>query len=98
MRRINELIKFQWDDGNKNKNWEKYKITDKEAEEVFFDKKKKIFKDRLHSDKEERFRILGKTKKEKLLFIAFAIRQGKIRIISARKINKKEVYLYEKST
>jgi len=73
------------------------KVEDKEAEEPFFDKGHKRFKDRLHSGEEERFRIIGKTKKERLLFIAFTMRGKKIRIISARGINKKEVKLYEEN-
>lgn len=68
--------------------------------EAYFpnDERKKTFKDKLHSDGEERFRIVGKTKKGRLLFIAFTIRKSKIRVISARNINKKEVYLYEETT
>ena len=74
----------------------KHQVEDKEAEEIFFDKHRFIFKDKVHSGREERFRILGKTKKSRLLFVVFTIRNTKLRIISARDINKKEVYLYEK--
>jgi len=90
------LISFQWDKGNLNKNLIKHGVGSSETEEVFYDKYKKIFKDRLHSGKEERLRIIGKTKKNKLLFIVFMIRNNKVRVISARDLNKKEVYLYEK--
>ena len=95
MRVVKDALEFEWDKGNSGKNI-KHKVEDKEAEEVFLDEKRFIFKDKIYSGKEERFRILGKTKKGRLLFIAFTIRSGKIRIISARDINKKEVYLYEK--
>lgn len=91
---VTKPICFIWDKGNKDKNWIKHKVTDTESEEVFFDKNKKIFKDKLHSAGEERFIILGKTKKKRLLFIVFAIRNKKIRIISARDINRKERRLY----
>jgi len=97
MKIFKEPIEFQWDKGNIDKNL-KHKIEDKEAEEPFFDKEHKKFKDKLHSRGEERFRIIGKTKKGRLLFIAFTVRAKKIRIISARDINKKEVYLYEEKT
>lgn len=96
MRVDKTVIEFEWDKGNIGKN-KKHNVDDKEAEEVFFDERKKTFKDKLHSGGEERFRIVGKTKKGRLLFIAFTIRKGKIRIISARNINKKEVYLYEET-
>lgn len=92
---IKEPIEFIWDKGNKDKNWIKHRVTDRECEEVFFDENKKIFKDKLHSRGEERFRIVGKTKKRRLLFVVFTIRRGKVRIISARDVNKKEVCLYE---
>ncbi len=89
---------FEWDKGNIGKN-KKHNIEDKEAEEVFLDEGKVIFKDKIHStDDEERFIILGKTKKNKLLYLVFTKRTKKIRIISARKINKKEVHLYEETT
>ena len=94
--KINRSVyEFEWDKGNINKNI-KHKVEDKEAEEVFFDENKVIYKDILHSNKEKRYLLLGKTKVKRLLFIVFTQRKNKIRIISARKINKKEVYLYEK--
>ncbi|GAB4218695.1 MAG: BrnT family toxin [Candidatus Microgenomates bacterium] len=90
-------IEFSWDKGNIDKNWTKHKVKNEEAEEIFFDNNKKILKDILHSNKEERFIILGKTKNNRLLFVVFTIRKNKIRIISARDVNKKEVKLYEKT-
>ncbi len=42
--------------------------------------------------------LIGKTKKERLLYIVFTKRGKKLIIISARDINKKEKYLYEKKT
>ena len=88
------MFEFEWDKGNISKN-KKHNVEDREIEEVFFDKKRFIFKDRLHSAGEERFRIIAKTKKKRLLFVVFTKRDIKIRIISARDINKKEVYIYE---
>ena len=95
---IKEPHEFEWDKGNKDKNWLKHKVKNEECEEIFFDKKKKILKDVLHSGKEKRFIILGKTKKERLLFVVFTIRNKKVRVISARDINKKEVILYEEKS
>ena len=95
--RIDKVFEFQWDKGNLGKNVN-HNVTDVEAEQVFFDERKFIFKDKLHSTNELRYRIIGKTKGKRLLFVAFTKRKGKVRIISARDINKKEVYLYEKAT
>lgn len=96
MKVVRKVFEFEWDKGNIDKNLKKHKVDDKEAEEIFFDKKRFIFRDKLHSSGEERFRVIGKTKRERLLFVVFTKRHKKIRIISARDINKKEVYLYEK--
>jgi uncharacterized DUF497 family protein len=97
MRVDKSVLEFEWDEGNIGKN-KKHDVEDREAEEVFLDLQKKIFKDHLHSNGEERFRVAGKTKKGRLLLVVFTMRKGKIRIISARNINKKEVYLYEETT
>lgn len=96
MRVIGKVFEFEWDRGNTDKNLKRHKVDNREAEEIFFDKKRFVFKDKLHSLGEERIRIIGKTKKKRLLFVVFTKRGKKIRIISARDINKKEVHLYEK--
>ena len=96
MKIFRQALAFEWDSGNRGKNFKEHKVTDQECEEVFFDPKKKILKDQLHSDREERFLLLGKTKMERLLFVAFTARGDKVRVISARDINKRERHLYEK--
>ncbi len=88
------VFKFEWDKGNIGKNI-KQNVEDKEAEEVFLDEDKVIYKDNIHSENEQRFIVLGKTKKGRMLYIAFTKRGIKIRIISARNINKRELALYE---
>lgn len=96
MKILKQVAEFQWDKGNRDKN-KKHCVEDSECEEVFFDEGKVIFNDNEHSDKEKRLILLGKTGKGRLLYIAFTLREKKIRIISARVINKKEVFLYEKT-
>jgi len=91
-------IVFAWDKGNNQKNWERHTVTMEEAEETFFDEKKKIAKHIFQAAQEKRYILLGKTKKGILLFIVFTLRSNIVRIISARKTNKKEVSLYEKTT
>lgn len=96
MRIDKNAIEFEWDKGNLGKN-KKHVVNDQEAEETFFDENKVTFTDIIHStESEERLRIIGKTKKGRLLFIVFTKREEKIRIISARDVNRKEVQLYEK--
>lgn len=94
---LKKPVEFIWDKGDKDKNWLKHRVSNQECEEAFFDENKKITKDLRHSKKEKRYILLGKTKKNRLLFIVFTIRNKKIRVISARDIKKKEVYLYEKT-
>lgn len=91
-------IAFEWDHGNRGKNLLKHRVSDTECEEVFFDQRKKILKDVLHSGTEERYLLIGLTKKRRLLFISFTIRNQKIRVMSARDLNRKEYPLYEKET
>lgn len=95
---LSEVTEFIWDKGNIDKNWIKHNVANEEAEEVFFDDNKVTFPDILHSGKEERFRVVGKTKQRRLLFVVFTKREKKVRIISARDTNRKEMSLYEKET
>jgi len=89
-------ILFDWDEGNRDKSWQKHKIHFKETEEVFFNKPVKIFPDKKHSTAENRFLGLGRTNNDNLLTIIFTIRNKKLRIISALSQNKKERKIYEK--
>lgn len=73
----------------------KHNVGDLGAEEPFLDERHFIFKDHIHSQNEERFRILGRTQSERLLLVVFTLRLGKIRIISVRDVNKSEAKLYE---
>lgn len=95
---VSDPLRFDWDTGNSGKNKRGHNVEDWECEEAFFDPYKVMLKDRLHCDKEERFILLGKTRQERLLYLAFTIRNEKVRVISARDITKrKEIELYEKA-
>jgi uncharacterized protein len=48
-----------------------------------------------HSEKENRYYALGKNDINRFLFIVFTVRENKIRIISARDMNKKEKKVYK---
>lgn len=92
---LDDPVEFVWDKGNSDKNWLRHGVTQEEGEQAFEDEEKRTFSDKVHSGREERFRVVGKTRSGRLLFVVFTIRQEKVRIISARDINKKEVPLYE---
>jgi hypothetical protein len=85
---------FEWDEWNVNKNWQKHKVTYLECEEVFFNEPMVVQQDEVHSDSEPRYYVLGKTNRNRLLTIVFTIRNDKIRIISARDMNRKEKRVY----
>jgi len=79
-----------------DKNLVKHKISNTESEEVFGNRPLKIFEDIKHSFLEKRFLAYGITSRKRRLTIVFSLRNKKIRIISARDMNKKERGEYEK--
>ena len=93
-----DIVEFEWDKGNIDKNYEKHGTSIKEAEEVFLDEDLLQLDDVKHSQTEKRFTAIGNTFQKKLLFATFTIRNGNIRIISVRIANKKERRMYEKKT
>ena len=94
---LRKITGFEWDKGNIDKSYTKHGITPNEAEEVFIDKNVGIERDVKHQEKEERYIAIGETLEQKLLFVVFALRNYIIRVISARRANKKERRLYEES-
>jgi len=97
MMRFPDPLQFEWDEGNREKNWLKHQVKQTEAEEAFFDAHKKLAKDVLHTTSaENRYILLGKTKGDRLLLVVFTLRGDSIRVISARDVNKRERPLYEK--
>jgi len=97
--KLPSVVSFEWDKGNEQKNWLKHKVAGEEAEEAFTDEKRLILEDIRHSEKEPRFILIGKTEKRRILFIVYTLRSDntRVRIISARDTNRREVQLYEKA-
>lgn len=94
MKVVRGVIKFDWDKGNIDKNL-KHGVEDKESEEPFMNEPNWLMSDEKHSDLERRYLFLGQTKKARKLSIIFTRRGSKIRIISARDMDKKERRKYE---
>jgi len=92
---LEKCIGFDWDDGNRGKNWEKHLVSDGEAEEVFFNDPLIAGADVAHSKKERRYFALGQTDGRRPLFVVFAIRKKLIRVISAREMTKRELRRYQ---
>ncbi|MES1166689.1 MAG: BrnT family toxin, partial [Pseudomonadota bacterium] len=70
-------------------------VTCREAEEVFFHQPLLVAPDPAHSRTEPRFRVLGRTNHGRLIHLNFTPRGDKLRIISARPMNRKERTAYE---
>ena len=85
-------IRFEWDDGKNQANRHKHGTSFEEAQTVFLDENAMRFFDPDHSADEERFLMLGISGRLRVLVVCHCLRANDtvIRIISARKANKKE--------
>ena len=92
---IGEWEGFDWDEGNLLKNWEKHQVSASECEQVFFNRPLVAGLDEKHSGIEKHFYALGVTDSGRKLFVVFTIRKNKIRIISARDMNRRERKVYD---
>ncbi len=99
MRQVNwkKIERFEWDEGNREKNWKKHKVTIKEAEEIFANKPLQFVPDLKHSKRENRYFAFGKTNNNRMLTVIFTVRKNTFRIISARNQDRKERKAYEKN-
>ncbi|MCU0599546.1 MAG: BrnT family toxin [Desulfobacterales bacterium] len=95
---FDQLIGFQWDKGNPDKNPEKHDVENWECEQIFFNEPIVILDDPIHSGMEKRWVAFGKTDSGRLLTVIFTIRGNLLRVISARDMSRKERIFYEKST
>ncbi|MDI6447409.1 BrnT family toxin [Anaerobaca lacustris] len=93
---IPEFEGFEWDEANAQKNWQNHGVSPSEAEQVFFRKPLLAVEDVEHSQEEQRYFVLGQTDRGRMLFIAFTIRQGAVRVVSARDMSRKEKKVYSR--
>ncbi len=86
------MIKYEWDETKNQNNIIKHGVSFEEAASVFLDEEALIISDEDHSDKEDRFVLIGFSYKVRLLVVCHCYRENEsiIRIISARKANLKE--------
>ena len=89
---------FDWDRGNRGK-CERHGLSIPAIESLFA-RPLAILPDAAHSQRENRFRAIGRTDKGRGVFIIFTLRRKGdellIRPISARYMHKKEIEAYEK--
>jgi uncharacterized DUF497 family protein len=85
---------FQWDQGNLEKNWLKHDVSLLECGQGFFNQPLVVASDLRHSQQEEVFFALGPTDTDRYLFVVFAVRRRKLRVISARDMSRRERMIY----
>jgi len=87
---------FDWDHGNKTKNVSKHGILLAEAEEIFKSGLALPLGIQVHPlMDEQRLGIVGPTFSGRMLQEVFVLREGRVRIISARPAHRKERRQYE---
>ncbi|WP_082021273.1 BrnT family toxin [Chromohalobacter japonicus] len=89
-------IAFDWDPRKDATNRTKHDVSFHEAKTAFTDEFGRLIADPDHSEEEDRFILLGTSIHSRLLVVCHCVREGDtIRIISARKANKRERKIYE---
>ena len=81
-------FKFVWDKEKAEKNWQKHKVRFEIAVRVFLDENNFDEYDELHSEEEDRYKIIGKV--DEILVVIYTERKDRNRIISARYATKRE--------
>lgn len=86
---------FDWDDIKAETNKKKHGVSFAEAATVFSDPNAIELHDEDHSDKEDRWILVGLSVKTRVLIVVFAEKEDEvIRIVSARKAVKEETDQY----
>ena len=90
------IVGFDWDEGNRDKNDLKHSVRNGECEDIFFNQPLIVISDTQHSKKEKRYAAFGVTDGGRRLTVVFTLRAKLIRVISARDMTAKERRFYEK--
>jgi hypothetical protein len=88
---------FEWHSAKAVANAKAHGVSFEEAVTVFQDPLAQVHTDPDHSESEAREILIGHSAERRLLLVAFTDRQGKIRLISAREVTRRERREYEES-
>ena len=88
-------MNFEWDDNKATTNLIKHGISFEEAQTVFDDPLFVDFFDPDHSENEQRYLMIGHSDAGNLLIVSYTERGRNNRLISARKVTKREKQIYE---
>lgn len=86
---------YEWDPAKAAANVRKHHVTLEEATSVFLDRSALTFWDPDHSREEDREITIGRSARQRVLFVAHTGREQRVRIISARRATRKEQRQYE---
>ncbi|MGH7827298.1 MAG: BrnT family toxin [Candidatus Binatia bacterium] len=86
---------FEWDPRKEAENRRKHGISFREAATVFSDPLSTEFPDPDHSHDEQRYIIIGMSRRDRILVVAHTEEGDTIRIISARRATRPERRFYE---
>ena len=88
-------MEFEWDKTKAEANLLKHEVSFDEAKTVFNDPLYIDFYDPDHSDREDRYIIIGESQQSRLLIVSYTEREHKTRLISAREATRREREYYE---
>ena len=91
------LTGFDWDEGNSDKNWLSHQVRQAEAEQGLLNRPLVVAADLRHSQREPQFVTLGRTDRGRHLTTVFTVRGDRVRVISARPMNRAERRIYGQS-
>jgi uncharacterized DUF497 family protein len=84
-------VTYEWDPAKAAANAKKHRVTFEEAASVFLDPVALTFWDPDHSEEEI---TIGRSARQRVLFVSHAGRQGGVRIITARRATRREQRQY----
>lgn len=90
-------MNFEWDEAKSEACFRERGFDFAYAARTFFDPDRLVQADTRHSYGEERYQLLGKIE-QRLFVVVYTPRHDTMRIISARKANRRELRHYEDST
>ena len=92
------MVRFEWDERKSAANRRKHGVSFEEAQSAFFDEDATEFEDPAHSISEQRFLLIGRSFRLRVLVVCHCLRESAsvIRIISARRATSKERQFYSR--
>jgi uncharacterized protein len=89
---------FEWDEVKAKSNLRKHRVSFEEAQTVFLENLSITVSDLEHSSTEARFRIVGKSRMNRVQVVSFTERGQRFRLFSARKATRSEIKTYEEKS